>query len=237
MIVKFITLKWGTKYGPEYVNRLYKTISNIYSEKFEFYCYTDNAEGILCNTIDINQLPNFKSNVFTACKLDLFNQLPFEGPYVLLDLDILVLRDLSQYFKHYNFTEPRIIYNYWQEPERIHVSYYTSDCFVNSSFVTWNGNQLKWLHDKFHQYKDIISFKFRSLDKFIFYSSRNQINFHPKKTVYAYSFGADYYEDNEPFILRPDYYISIFNTSHGIPKGLELHEAEGWAKEKWIQYE
>lgn len=237
MIVKFITLKWGNKYGPEYVNRLYRTIKNIYSDKFEFYCFTDNPDGVECNTIDIKTLPLFSSNVFTAVKLDLFNGLPFEGPYVLLDLDILILKDLKPYFDQYKFVEPRMIYNYWQDQERIYRSYFSSDCFVNSSFITWNGDQMKWLREKFLRCQDVMSYKFRSLDKFIFYSSRHQMRYHPPKTVYAYSFGAEYYNDKEPELYREDYYISLFNTSHKIPKGVELHNAKGWARDRWLKYD
>lgn len=233
--VKFITLKWGTKYGPEYVNRLHDAIKNTYSGPFEFYCFTDNSRGLKCRTYPIEMLPHFKSNVFTVCKLDLFNKMPMVGPYVLLDLDLLVLRDLKPYFDEYQFREPRMIYNYWTDPERIYRSYYTGDCYVNSSFVTWTGDQLKWMHDKFVENKEVVGFRFKTFDKFIFYSSRKEIGYHPRKTVYAYSFGAEYPEDRDIYKYRPDYYISIFNTSH--KQGIELHEAGGWARDKWTQYD
>ena len=235
--MKFITLKWGKKYGPEYVNRLFSTISNTFSGKFEFYCFTDDSAGVLCDTIDINTLPHFKSNIFTVCKIDLFNGLPFEGPYVLLDLDILIQKDLNQYFEQYQFVEPRLIYNYWTNPERIYRSYYTSDCYINSSFVTWNGNQLQWLYDKFINHEPIINYKFKSFDKFMYYSSLDQLKFHPKKTVYAYCFGAENPEDMDQLKYREDYSICLFHTSHGIPKGVELHQADGWAKEMWHKYD
>lgn len=237
MIVKFITLKWGTKYGPEYVNRLYRTLKNIYTGDFEFYCFTDNSTGLECKSIDIKSLPLYNNSVFTSVKLDLFNKLPFEGPYVFLDLDVLILKDLYQYFKDYKFTEPRFIYNYWQEPERIFKSYFTNDCFINSSFITWNGNQLQWLYNKFLNYQQILKYKFHTLDKFIFYSSRKELFFHPKKTVYAYSFGAEYYTDKEAEKYRDEYYITLFNTSHGKPKGIELHQAKGWARDRWVAYD
>lgn len=45
--VSILCVKWGTKYGPEYVNRLYKAVDRFTSTcKFEFYCLTDNSDGI-----------------------------------------------------------------------------------------------------------------------------------------------------------------------------------------------
>lgn len=232
--VKFIVCKWGTKYGPEYVNRLFRTIKATYSGPFEFYCFTDNSREVECKTFPIEMLPHFNSNVFTACKLDLFNKIPFKGPYCFLDLDVLVLKDLKPYFDEYGFREPRMIYNYWTDVNRIYKSYYTGDCYVNSSFVTWDGNQLKWMYDRFVENKEVISYRFKTLDKFIFYSSRKDMKYHPRGVAYAYSFGAEYPNDLEPYIMR-DQYVAIFNTSH--KKGVELHDADGWAKDVWTRYD
>lgn len=38
-------MKWGTKYGPEYVNRLYAMRRHL-SGDFRFVCLTDSTEGI-----------------------------------------------------------------------------------------------------------------------------------------------------------------------------------------------
>lgn len=232
--VNFICLKWGTKYGPEYVNRLKNSIAQTYSGSFNFYCFTDDPDGVECETIDIHTLSHFSSKVFTVCKLDLFNELPFQGPCVLLDLDILILKDLKPYFDEYGFREPRFIKCMWQETERIYESYYRGDCYVNSSFVTWRRDQLKWLSEKFDELEDVAHHKIPSFDKFIFYTSRKRINFHPPKLVYAYSFGSEW-PDEEAGVFRPEYSVCIFNTSHN--QGVELHEATGWALDKWLSYD
>ena len=45
--VSILCVKWGTKYGPEYVNRLYKAVERSTDVcKFEFYCLTDDSDGI-----------------------------------------------------------------------------------------------------------------------------------------------------------------------------------------------
>ncbi len=41
-----LCMKWGTKYGPEYVNRLYAMVRRHLQGDFNFVCLTDNAQGI-----------------------------------------------------------------------------------------------------------------------------------------------------------------------------------------------
>lgn len=46
--ITFICVKWGKKYGPEYVNNLYDSLSRngLHHLPFNFVCYTDNRSGI-----------------------------------------------------------------------------------------------------------------------------------------------------------------------------------------------
>ena len=39
-------MKWGTKYGPDYVNRLYAMVRRHLSGDFKFVCLTDDSKGI-----------------------------------------------------------------------------------------------------------------------------------------------------------------------------------------------
>ena len=41
-----ICVKWGTAYGPEYVNRLYGMLRRHVTGDFRLVCLTDNAEGL-----------------------------------------------------------------------------------------------------------------------------------------------------------------------------------------------
>jgi hypothetical protein len=99
MVVNFITLKWGTKYGPEYVNRLYANLKNAYTGKFNFYCFTDDATNINPNIIirDIQELRPDPTQCFTVEKIFLFDPdiIKLSGNFVLLDFGIL--KKLFQY--------------------------------------------------------------------------------------------------------------------------------------------
>ena len=41
-----LCMKWGTKYGPEYINRLYAMVRRQLRGEFRFVCLTDESDGI-----------------------------------------------------------------------------------------------------------------------------------------------------------------------------------------------
>ena len=43
--VNILTLKWGTKYGPEYANRLFAGVDRNLGLDFRFLCFTDDPKG------------------------------------------------------------------------------------------------------------------------------------------------------------------------------------------------
>ena len=237
MVVNFITLKWGTKYGPEYVNRLYANLLNAYNDEFEFYCFTDDAVSINSgiHIRDIKDLRPHQSNCFTIEKIFLFDPTisKLSGPCVLLDLDILVINDLNIYLSKYNFTEGRFIKNYWNGIEYGEIFGKFGRNWINSSFVTWKQDQLLFIKDFYEENKKVIEFKYGDLDLFLFQCLRDKIKYHPKKIVYSYDDGADE-DDLHHYKFREEYSILLFNTSHG--RGTELHNATGWVKDLWCKH-
>lgn len=45
-MINIICLKWGNKYGPEYVNRLYAMVRRHTTKDFRFWCLTEAAQSI-----------------------------------------------------------------------------------------------------------------------------------------------------------------------------------------------
>lgn len=45
--VNVFCVKWGTRYDAEYVNKLFRGIKRNTTKQFEFYCFTENPEGLL----------------------------------------------------------------------------------------------------------------------------------------------------------------------------------------------
>ena len=231
--MNFYTLKWGDKYGPEYVNRLYGGIKKHYHKPFTLTCYTDDYQDIReeVEIKDIHELKKFDTDrVFTYEKLILMEKHE-EG--VWLDLDILIHDDITSMAD--DFSDFKMIWNYWNPYWIRSLRWYGKggSCHVNSSFVKFNNPE--WLIKFTNDNWDKIEWTYKSLDKYLFYQ-------------HARNDRLKYWEDG----LVSNYNVSgknlpgrvtIFNTSHkytnkGIEDNLvELHEADWRVTKLWKSYD
>ena len=60
MSVNIVTIKWGPKYGPHYVNRLYSAVERNINRNFRFVCFTDDTKDIR-SEVDVYPLPEINS--------------------------------------------------------------------------------------------------------------------------------------------------------------------------------
>ena len=126
-VENIICMKWGTKFAPDYVNRLASRVRAHMSLPYRFVCFTDDATGIDRTsydrgTIEISPLP----------PMDLSPTLPergwrkltvlgerlgdLEGRALFLDLDLVVFADLTPFFELPGAF--RIIHD-WSRPWRV----------------------------------------------------------------------------------------------------------------------
>lgn len=97
-MINIVCLKWGTKYGPEYVNRLYAGIRRNTAAEFKFWCFTEDATGI---RPEINILPLPYADQLDSWwnKLAMFSpDLPFVSGTQLFyfDLDTLITGNIDK---------------------------------------------------------------------------------------------------------------------------------------------
>lgn len=100
-MVNVICLKWGTKYGPEYVNNLYAGIKRNTTLNFKFWCVTEDATGIR-EEVNILPLPYADQLDSWWNKLSLFSSdLPFPlgTPLFYVDLDTLITGNIDLILK------------------------------------------------------------------------------------------------------------------------------------------
>jgi hypothetical protein len=214
-------------------------VKRNYQNPFIFHCITDDASGIRSEIVvdDISKLSAFRGTtemMFTIEKLNSFKKgfLNCDGPYVLLDLDILIHGDLTEYLNNC-FTEFRLIYNYWQMPDAMLTHYGHNYCNINSSFVTWQGDQADHIFQYYKNNLNKISKIYWSLDHSMGYLLEGKYSHHPEGIVYSYNAGAFWPDDIFKGEYREKYKICIFNNSHGV--GFDITEVKGWAKELWIK--
>jgi hypothetical protein len=87
--VKVACIKWGEKYGAEYVSRLKSMVARNLSCAHEFVCYTDRSiSGITCEPLP-SDLPGWWA------KIGMFRPGFSTGEILYLDLDVVITDDLS----------------------------------------------------------------------------------------------------------------------------------------------
>ncbi|WP_226779763.1 hypothetical protein [Oceaniglobus trochenteri] len=100
--IQIVFVKWGTKYGPEYVNGLVTNIRAGTKAALDFICFTDDATDISPD-VDIRPFPDFGVPVTTMTsrggsllKMSMFlkGQLKTGVPTLYIDLDSSVIGDV-----------------------------------------------------------------------------------------------------------------------------------------------
>jgi len=100
-----ICMKWGSRYGPEFVNRLYTSVKRHTRNITKVYCFTDDTNGInenvICKPMPPISLPNIISltpwRKLSIWQFPLYN---LTGDVLFLDLDLVITGNLDQFFDY-----------------------------------------------------------------------------------------------------------------------------------------
>jgi hypothetical protein len=100
-----LCMKWGRKYGPEYVNRLHAMVRRQLRGPFRFVCLTDDARGIdpavLCLPIPSLALPpGIPERGWTKLASFSADLHGLRGTALFLDLDVVIVGSLDAFFEH-----------------------------------------------------------------------------------------------------------------------------------------
>lgn len=103
---QIICMRWGTKYGPEYVNRLYGMVARNLTPPFTLYCLTDDATGIrpevVCRPMpDMGfTMPRTRRGIWNKARLWMPEVSGITGTVLFMDLDLVVTGSLDPFFEH-----------------------------------------------------------------------------------------------------------------------------------------
>lgn len=122
--VNIVCMKWGTRYGPEYVNFLFNMVKRNTTLPFRFVCMTENKDGIR-HEVEISPLPDFQEPAWEYArycsawrKLALFDKqvLDLKGKLLFLDLDIVIVDSIDCFF---SYSDKLAIIENWSQPGRL----------------------------------------------------------------------------------------------------------------------
>jgi hypothetical protein len=116
-----ICMKWGTKYGPEYVNRLYNMVRRNLSGDFRFVCLTDDSQGLDTNvecfpipSLDLPEgIPERGWKKLTSFVPNLYG---LKGTALFLDIDVVIVDNIDCFFE---YPGEFLIIHDWKRPSRI----------------------------------------------------------------------------------------------------------------------
>lgn len=101
-----ICMKWGTRYGPEYVNRLASMVRRNVAKPTRFVCFTDDGSGVEPG-IELQPfpaIPNIPDRVAWTPwrKLSVWQDplVDITGDVLFLDLDLVVTGSLDSFFEY-----------------------------------------------------------------------------------------------------------------------------------------
>jgi hypothetical protein len=99
-----VCMKWGTRYGPEWVNRLYGMVLRNTSWRIRFVCLTDDTGGIRPE-VECQPLPEVRFDTGLGKywpKLGLMQKGlgGLDGMTLFLDLDVVVIDSIDPFFAH-----------------------------------------------------------------------------------------------------------------------------------------
>jgi len=105
--VNVLCIKWGRKYGSEYVNRLYHGVKEHLSLPFRFVCLTEDPRGIdsAVQTLPLPVTP-FDETAFNQPrawrKIGLYQPrlAGLEGDALFLDLDVVIMGPMDVFFTY-----------------------------------------------------------------------------------------------------------------------------------------
>ncbi|MGG7645885.1 glycosyl transferase [Rhodovulum sp. YNF3179] len=115
---QIICIKWGSKYGPDYVNRLYGMVADNITPPFRLVCFTDDTSG-LRPEIETRPLPEIDYDDRPA---KTFGRWPksrlwsrdlggLDGVVLFMDLDVVVTGSLDPFFDHGDPEDVILAYN------------------------------------------------------------------------------------------------------------------------------
>ncbi len=245
-MIHVICSKWGTKYSSVYVNTLYEMVKRYLPASFNFYCQTEDTNGL--NT-KIEALPfNTKLPESTpqamAESTDYLNGLPrlwdrpklnyfdpecwgLKGIKMAFDIDILIHNDMTPILDSFH-DKPLTARSWWHNMDYEARPQWRKRYGArnNGGFYMWEGDMFQPIWDDLLKNWRKIYFCFHGgSDNFI--STRHLDVFEFLSSDYYYSFnrGCKWPDDITSHVIREEKIICAFNTDQYNKSNVELHDA------------
>ncbi|GGD89028.1 glycosyl transferase [Aureimonas endophytica] len=175
-MIAVVCMKWGTAFGPDYVNVLYRGVAAHLSQPFRFYCFTDDpaglSSGIIARPLPDSTLsadPDRRWHGGRWPKIGLFRPgLIAEDQALYLDLDVVITGGLDPLVERQRSLGGLHILREWSPglwnllPLALR-----PDRGAQSSVFAWRPSEQHHLYEALHSAPDRVLAAFRNDQQFI----------------------------------------------------------------------
>ena len=100
-----LCMKWGRRYGPDYVNTLYNMVRRNLTRAHRFLCLTDEPQGIRpeveCRPLpELRLIPEWERSPWRKLSCFAPELDDLGGPVLFLDLDLVIIANIDGLFSH-----------------------------------------------------------------------------------------------------------------------------------------
>lgn len=100
-----ICMKWGTRYGPDYVNRLMRALMRNVKRPTKLVCYTDDASGLdpaieVLPLLDVDMPEPYRSRGWKKLTVWKKDYPGVSGDVLFLDLDIVITGPMDDFWDY-----------------------------------------------------------------------------------------------------------------------------------------
>jgi len=223
-LVTVICVRYGTKYGRDYVERLRNMVSRHLTVPYEFVCLTDDAESI--DGVRSIVQPGAGYAKLWWQKIHMFDpNLPVKGRILFFDLDVVIhdrIDRLASYLPDqfvgiHDFN--RAFHKNWMN--------------LNSSVLAWNHGTVSHIWNDF-QKNPAVAQRLHGDQDWIWQTSKQLIKFWPKEWIQSYKWEVRKREQltvsngkrqfktvDHSVEVHPDCSVTVF---HGDPKPQDVQD-------------
>lgn len=172
-----LCIRWGHKYGPDYVNRLFAMVRRNL-DGFDFVCLTDDPTGLdpRIHALPLPDLgcdyPDVRRGIWGKARL-WRSDIGVTGPVLFIDLDMVVTGRLEPFFDH-------------GEPDDVILARNPSTPFERlgqTSIYRFPVGKLQPLHDAFLADPTGIARRYRYEQRFVTRNAPGGVTFWPRRWV------------------------------------------------------
>ena len=218
-MINIYTVKWGTKYSSDHVNKVLESCKKNTSTDFKFFCLTEDSTG-LDPEISVIEFPDENYYEKWWNKLYLFDRTVVcqQGEKLFLDLDIHIQKSIDPIIQHDPKDHLTFVRTHWHNLEQMKIDtkdipYKYTD--LNSSVLRWNDNLDVDKITKFvRDYPDQMFFYYRGLDNLFGHQRERllKIDFFPDGWVYSFNYGYMWPDDIEERLVRKEPIIRLYDS-------------------------